>query len=202
MVNSKKELTLLQTRVLSRQDSKQLTPFSYVVLALVGEGGAGPHDLVRMMRRGVLYWTAAESHYYSEPRRLAKLGYLSSEKVPGQTRERTLYALTPSGREALREWLGVPAELPRIQNEAIVKLLAGNHAESDEVLLRSLLPLRAELENAGRLLDENEQLAATLPHRERYLRLVNVLGRAFLQAQSDWLDQVERELGSHRDGAA
>ena len=27
-----------------------LTPFSYVILILVGEGGAGPHDLVRMMR--------------------------------------------------------------------------------------------------------------------------------------------------------
>ena len=29
-----------------------LTPFSYVILVLVGEGGAGPHDLVRMMRQG------------------------------------------------------------------------------------------------------------------------------------------------------
>src|SRR5919198_3026848 len=28
-----------------------LTPFSYVILALVGEDGAGPHDLVASMRR-------------------------------------------------------------------------------------------------------------------------------------------------------
>jgi hypothetical protein len=34
----------LQIRVLS---STRLTPFSYVVLALVGRGGAGPDDLVR-----------------------------------------------------------------------------------------------------------------------------------------------------------
>ena len=28
----------------------KLTPFSYTVLILVGDGGAGAHDLVRMMR--------------------------------------------------------------------------------------------------------------------------------------------------------
>ena len=41
----------------------ELTPFSYVVLTLVGEGGAGPHDIVRMMRRSRIYWPSAESHY-------------------------------------------------------------------------------------------------------------------------------------------
>ncbi|MGI9657867.1 MAG: PadR family transcriptional regulator [Gaiellaceae bacterium] len=187
---------------MSRRDSKSLTPFSYVVLTLVGEGGAGPHDLVQMMRRGVLYWTAAESHYYSEPKRLAKLGYLDSRKVPGQTHERTLYTLTPEGHEALREWLAAPAGLPRIQNEAIVKLVAGSHAESDQVLWASLEPLRAELESARRILDENEEIAWTLPERERYLKLVTMLGRALVQAQSDWLDEVERELRPDGDGAA
>ena len=41
--------------------SPKLTPFSYVILVLVGERGAGPHDLVRMMRDGRIYWTAPES---------------------------------------------------------------------------------------------------------------------------------------------
>src|SRR5689334_5277564 len=66
----------LQNRVLS---SHRLTPFSYCVLALVGEGGAGPHDLARMMRQGRIYWTAAESQWYAEPKRLEELGYLRSE---------------------------------------------------------------------------------------------------------------------------
>ncbi len=64
----------------------ELTPFSYAVLALVGEGGAGPHDIVRMMRQGRMYWSAAESHYYAEPKRLEGLGYLVSRKEPGRSR--------------------------------------------------------------------------------------------------------------------
>src|SRR5262245_25189433 len=115
-----------------------LTPFSFTVLALVGEGGAGPHDLVRMMRQGSMYWTSAESQWYAEPKRLEKLGYLGSRKEPGKTRERTVYHLTDLGREALRSWISEPSSLPRIQSEAIVRMLAGDLAESDDALLGSL----------------------------------------------------------------
>ena len=80
--------------------SDRLTPFSYVVLALIGEGGAGPHDLASMMRRGSIYWAAAESQWYGEPKRLERLGYLRSEKRPGRTTARTHYLLTPKGRAA------------------------------------------------------------------------------------------------------
>ena len=45
-------------------------------------------------------------------------------------------------------------------------------------------------------LDRAEQIAATLPHRERYLRLLHGYGRRVLQAHLDWVDEVERELGS------
>jgi DNA-binding PadR family transcriptional regulator len=175
----------------------ELTPFSYTVLTLVGEGGAGPHDIVRMMRQGRLYWNAAESHYYAEPKRLEGLGYLSSRKEPGKTRERTHYMLTAKGRTALREWLAEPAALPRIQHEAIVKLLAADLAE-DRVVLRSLQAMRADIADATARLDVAEAVAATLPHRERYLRLVHGLGRRILQAHLDWLDDVERELGRDR----
>jgi hypothetical protein len=50
----------------------RLTPFSFVVLILVGEGGAGAHDLVRMMREGQhAIWSASASQWYAEPKRLA-----------------------------------------------------------------------------------------------------------------------------------
>ena len=53
--------------------NQSLTPFSYVVLTLVGQGGAGPHDLVRMARAGRIYWEAADSQWYAEPKRLEVL---------------------------------------------------------------------------------------------------------------------------------
>ena len=171
----------------------ELTPFSYTVLVLVGRNGAGPHDLVRMMRQGRVYWAAAESHWYAEPKRLAKLGYLAAQKQPGKTRERTHYTLTPQGETALRDWIATPASFPRIQHEAVVRVLAGDLV-GDEALLQSLQGLRAELDDLRGRLDTADEVAGTLPHRERYLRLVHSLGHSLVRVHEEWLDEVEREL--------
>jgi DNA-binding PadR family transcriptional regulator len=178
---------------MSRDAANRLTPFSYVILALVGRYGAGPHDIVRMMREGAIFWTTSESHIYAEPKRLAELGFLQARTEPGRTRPRTHYELTASGRRALREWLAEPAAMPRVQNEGVVKLLAADFAD-DATIRASLAGLRGELEQAYRNLDVMERRAPSVEHRARYLELINDYGRRALDAQREWLDAVEREL--------
>jgi PadR family transcriptional regulator AphA len=147
-----------------------------------------------MMRSGRVYWTAAESHYYAEPKRLEQLGYLRSEKQPGRTRERTVYRLTPEGERAIAEWVPEPSSFPRIQHEAIVRVLAGDLVD-DRDIVTSPAGLRAELGDLAAQLDAAEERAAALPHRARYLRLVHSLGRKLLRAHEEWADELERELG-------
>src|SRR5690242_12765969 len=101
----------------------ELSLFSYEVMGLVGDRGAGPHDLLRMARRGRILDWAGESQYYVEPKRLAKLGYLDARQEPGRTRSRTVYALTDRGRDALREWAATPVTLTPLKSEALVRLL-------------------------------------------------------------------------------
>jgi DNA-binding PadR family transcriptional regulator len=171
-----------------------LTPFSYVILVLVGEGGAGPHDLVRMMRHGSqVYWAASQSQFYAEPKRLEKLGHLTSAKAPGRTHDRTVYQLTDAGRAALREWLATPATLPRIQSEPVVRLLGAEFADAATVL-EGLAPLRQQIAEAHAWLDRAEELEPTLPHRARALRLNRGLARRILDAHTAWLDEVEEEM--------
>jgi PadR family transcriptional regulator AphA len=175
---------------------KALTPFSYVVLTLVGRGGAGPHDLVRMARNGRVYWDAAESQWYAEPKRLEGLGYLAARKEPGRTRPRTHYTLTANGRKALAAWMEEPARFPRIQNEAICRLLAAD-VVGEKAVLDSLRALRDEIAEITARLDAAEAIAATIPSRESYLLLNHRLARRVVEAHADWLDEVERELGSN-----
>ena len=171
-----------------------LTSFSYVVLVLVGRGGASAHDIVRMMRRGRLYWSAADSHYSAEPKRLERLGYLTSETAPGRTTDRRVYQLTPAGEEAAAAWLAEPTPAPRIQNEAIVRLL-GSDLGDERAVLGSLLAMRAELDTIESLLSEGRATVPELPHRARALELVHRLGEDTVALYRSWLDDVERELG-------
>jgi DNA-binding PadR family transcriptional regulator len=175
----------------------ELTAFSYCILGLVGRGGAGPHDIVRMMRQGRAYWSAAPSHYYAEPKRLAKLGYLRSRKEPGRTRPRTHYNLTAKGERALRDWLAGPTHFPRIQNEGTIRLMAGDFA-SDRALVESFRALRDEIADLSGWLDQAERVAETLPHRERYLRILHRHGRRLLAVHLELVDAVEREFGRPR----
>jgi DNA-binding PadR family transcriptional regulator len=145
--------------------------------------------------QGGLYWTAAESHWYAEPKRLERLGYLRSRKEPGRTTARTWYELTDEGLAALRAWLAEPSSLPRIQHEAIVRLLAADLGDDQDVLA-SLEALEQQIATARPLLDAALERAAALPHRERYLRLVHRLGELLLDAHERWLDEVREELAA------
>jgi DNA-binding PadR family transcriptional regulator len=175
-------------------ESVKLTPFSYVVLILVGEHGAGPHDLVRMMRAGRVYWTAAESQYYSEPKRLADAGLLEARREPGRTRERTHYMLTAAGRAAVADWLEQPSGFVRLQNEPAVRLLGADLARDAKAVVDSLQAIRQDIDEQRRQLATAREIARGLPHREPYLRLNHDLSSRLLDAFEEWLDAVEREL--------
>jgi DNA-binding PadR family transcriptional regulator len=173
--------------------SGDLTFVSYSVLVLVGRSGAAPHDLVQMMRTGRVYQAAAPSQYYAEPKRLERLGYLTSSKEPGRTRERTVYRLTDRGLEALREWMATPAVVPAVSGEPIVRMLAADLV-GEEPVRESLLAMRGEIEALRAELRAGEERAATIPHREKYLLLNHRLARAVLDAYDLWLDDVATAL--------
>jgi DNA-binding PadR family transcriptional regulator len=173
--------------------SARLSPFSFAILVLVGRGGAGPHDLRRMAERGRVYWDAAPSQWYAEPKRLAEHGYLEAHKAPGRTRERTHYTLTERGRDALREWLATPVRFARIQNEPVVRVLGAEFVEKS-VLLASLEALRTEIDELTEGLDRARGAEPELPHRAAALRINQRLARRILDAHRQWLDEVEAEL--------
>ena len=175
--------------------SSDLTVFSHVVLVLVGRDGAGPHDLVRMARQGRIYAEFAESQWYAEPKRLERLGYLRSREQPGRTRPRRHYRLTRKGRRALERWMAEPSGFTRMFMEPALRLLAADLV-GEEAVLGSLSALREEIADLRARLDVAEQVAHTLPHRERYLLLNHALARRIVDAHAQWLDDVERELGS------
>jgi DNA-binding PadR family transcriptional regulator len=172
-----------------------LTLFSYEILGLVGRDGAGPHDLLLLAKRGRFFNWAGESQYYTEPKRLAKLGYLAARKEPGKTRERTVYTLTAKGFDALREWAQTPVAFTPLKSEPLLRLLicdlVGEQATSD-----SMATLRDDITDLQSRLAEAERTAHELPHREKYLMLVNAFMRRYLELHLELIDQVEEELVS------
>ena len=174
--------------------STELTLFSYEILGLVGRHGAGPHDLLRMAQRDRLLAWADESQYYTEPKRLARLGYLSGRKEPGKTRERTVYTLTDKGLQALRDWATTPVRVTPVKSEPLLRLLICDLVGED-VTRESIAALREDITDLQSLLDDADRRAHGLPHRAKYLRLTNGFLRRLLELHLELVDEVEHELG-------
>jgi len=173
--------------------SDELTLFSYEILGLVGRDGAGAHDLLRMARHGrVLAW-AGESQYYTEPKRLAALGYLEARKEPGKTRDRTVYTLTDRGQWALADFARTPVTLTPIKSDPLLRLLICDLV-GEPVTREALLSLRADLADIRARLEESERRADALPHREKYLRLTIDHLRGLLDLHERLIVRVEREF--------
>ena len=172
-----------------------LTHFSIEILGLVGREGAGPHDLLRMAQRGRMLAWAGESQYYTEPKRLARLGYLEARKEPGKTRERTVYTLSEQGLEALREYARTPVSFVPLKSEVLLRLLICDLV-GEEITRESVATLRTDLADMTARVDDAERRAGDLAHREKYLLMATRFLRGFLELHEQLVDEAEQELGS------
>jgi DNA-binding PadR family transcriptional regulator len=172
---------------------EELSLFSYEILGLVGRGGVGAHDLLRMARRGRMLDWAGESQYYVEPKRLARLGYLEARKEPGKTRERTVYTLTNKGLRAVREYARTDVTFQPVKSDLLLRLLLADLA-GEELTRESVGTLRADIAELSAQVSEAEASAQALPHRSKYLLLVCGFLRQLLELHIEWVDEIEREL--------
>jgi DNA-binding PadR family transcriptional regulator len=152
-----------------------------------------------MAKEGRMLAWAGESQYYTEPKRLAKLGYLSARKEPGKTRERTVYALTDKGLAALREYAETPVTFTPLKSDPLVRLLICDLV-GEEVTRKSLATLRDDIADIQARLDDAERRAHQLPHREKYLLLATGFMRRLLQLHDEFVDEAQRELSGEARG--
>jgi PadR family transcriptional regulator AphA len=105
----------------------RLTGTSFAVLTLLHHlGEATPYDLKQALERSIAnFWPVPHTTFYAEPTRLEQGGYLTVRQEPGG-RKRKLYALTETGRQALRRWADSPeVAQSQLRDEGTLKIFAG-----------------------------------------------------------------------------
>ena len=115
----------------------------------------------RLAKRGPFFNWAGESQYYTEPERLAKLGYLSARKEPGKTRERTVYTPTDKGLDTLRNYARTAVAFTLLKSDVLLRLLICDLAcgERDP---RALDHDRPDVGPLSDLLEDSDQLGHQL----------------------------------------
>ena len=113
-----------------------LSSSSYVILGLLAVAGPlTPYELKKQVDTSVGYfWSFPRAQLYVEPQRLATLGYLTEEREQEGRRRRT-FAITPSGKAALDDWLGAESSVPtELRNTGLLKLFFASELEPAQVI--------------------------------------------------------------------
>ncbi|BFM15125.1 hypothetical protein R50073_13080 [Maricurvus nonylphenolicus] len=101
----------------------KLNTTAYCLLGLIELKPQSAYDLTKFLERSMLKYSLPRtpSQLYNEPKKLAKLGLVSTETETRQGRERTEYHITPMGRELLSEWLSQPGEAAKLEFKSLLK---------------------------------------------------------------------------------
>ena len=161
-----------------------LTPTSYAILGLLAIKPWTTYELTRQMDRAVgQFWPRAESRLYEEPKKLVAHGLATAERELVGQRPRTVYSITPVGRERLAAWVAQPAQSPpELHVEAMIKVFFAEHGSRDDLL--------ATIESIRGWTDE--RLAVSADIGAEYLE-----GRGAFPERLPWLLLTGRLLDEH-----
>jgi DNA-binding PadR family transcriptional regulator len=168
----------------------------FAVLGLLEDGPASGYALTTRFERSLqrYAWTARQSHIYPELGRLAEDGLI--EVVDEGARGRRTYAITESGRAALRDWLLSPPKPRAVRDERALRLSlisALDPPQARDIVLDHL----TEAETVAAELRAVAEAADADPHprgRLRFGRLALELGIYQYEAQRQWAAWALNEL--------
>ncbi|HET7518073.1 MAG TPA: PadR family transcriptional regulator [Actinomycetes bacterium] len=178
----------------------RLSTAGFAILGLLALRPFSAYELTQQIRRGVRYMLpASERHLYAEPKRLAAAGLVRMRREAVGRRSRTIYEITPAGREALRRQLATPPAPPQLEFEALQRLVFADQGSKQDLLAA----LDATSRQVEQLLDDGmaqvrgyQDDGGPFPQRLHLVMLFARFYTDFLLLLRDWVALATREVAS------
>jgi DNA-binding PadR family transcriptional regulator len=143
----------------------------YALLALLAHHSSSGYDLARRLKRPIgFFWSAHQSHIYSELMRLEDEGLIAHQVIAQSNRpDKKLFRVTGAGLAALRHWVTTPVAPAPPHNELVLRAYAIWLADPPAALEL----FRGQQAAHATRLAEYEQLLASLQREEDSVWEVN-----------------------------
>jgi PadR family transcriptional regulator, regulatory protein AphA len=170
------------------------------ILGLLAVRPFSAYELAQQIHRGLRYMQpASERNLYAEPKRLAAAGMVRMRREQVGRRSRTIYEITPAGREALRRQLATPPVPPQLEFEALQRLVFADQGSKQNLL--AALDTTSEqvqqlLEDGLRQVRGYQADGGPFPHRLHLILLFSRFYTDFLLLVRDWAALARREVAS------
>ncbi len=174
------------------------TAVTPVILGLLSLGARSGYDIKNVVDRSTrFFWAASYSQIYPELKRLEGEGLIKGEDASNGARDRRVYELTATGRQALEEWLLGHTLTMELRDESLLRLFFADNLAREQAL--GLLEARRR---------GHEQFLAVLRSIDErpgddpeFVNLVLQWGIAFNEWGAQWCQQQLERLQSAKTTA-
>ena len=143
------------------------------------------------------FWHESDASIYPMLKLLQKEKKIMPHREYRGKRGRTIFEVTPAGKQELLDWLMIPAAPEKRRSEQLLKLFFGAHVSREDMLMH----LRHQLEDVKASLARYDHIEyqalggvpADYPHRPFWL-LTLAYGKKIDQAEKRWLEESIRIL--------
>ena len=172
----------------------ELNTTSFAMLGMLAIRPWSTYELAKHVDHSLRpLWPRARSNLFNEPKKLVVHGLAAATEETVGRRPRTVYKITPSGRRALRRWLGTPGEGPVLEFEQLLKVFfADQGTKADALNAVATIKQWARDRNAENITVARNYVAGTGPFPER-AAVLSVVGRFltdFADMVNEWADRA------------
>jgi DNA-binding PadR family transcriptional regulator len=170
----------------------ELSPTAYVVLGMVSHEARSGYEIKALVDNTTrFFWAASYGQIYPELKRLSEAGLIEGVDAPRGERKRTVYAITPDGEAALKDWLRQAPSTYEMREEGLLKLFFAGVLPRQEAaeILRWMRDHRAGLVERLRAMEpEKTELKDPFP------LMVLRAGVEFNEWFAEWCERMEAQL--------
>jgi DNA-binding PadR family transcriptional regulator len=113
----------------------RLSPTSLTILGLLALRPWSAYQLTQQIHRSLRYMhPASERNLYAEPKRLAAAGLVRIRQEAAGRRTRTIYEITPAGRDTLRRQMRTPPRPPQLEFDVMQRLVFADQGSKQDLL--------------------------------------------------------------------
>lgn len=179
---------------------ERLTATSFTVLGLLCLQPWSAYELAKQMQRGWDdVWPRAVRGIYNEPKKLVEVGFATANEEHTGKRARTVYEATAQGRSAFQRWLSQDPAPPKLEAEALVRVLFGEQGSKEQLTaaIGSLADFAEE--HSRQLLQMGLDYLSTggpFPERQHVLHLVGRYLAEYHAATLRWARWAQQEVST------
>jgi len=149
-----------------------------------------------------IHWAGSNNQIYHALVELHHRGLVTQTiENPESGPSRKVYHVTDAGREALREWVLSPPELPQLRHPFLIQLAWGDQVESaelDELLARYEDEVRVKLLMLREQSKRMTHTPANTPRGAFLWERITTHWSAFYEQELAWIRTLRADLDAHR----